>query len=203
MDAPPYTSGPPEAGRNPALPPTTDAANGAAVRQTADAHEGAKLSAIGAAFVAALKFLGTIALLVFAFVILNTVGGALNLAGSSLSPDLPHYVTRVILIVGYALQVFAAVWFVGIAPEFWRSFIGKDDAIYRARCLGVLVTRILAARRHCSSCVFVCRRRSGYFAFFSAVNPLQAAANFELDYRRRRDVLVFSRYHRVCPHRYR
>ncbi len=119
MDSPSDTSGTPDAG------------HGTAVYRTPDAREGTNLFAISTAFGAALKFLGTIALLVFAFVILNTVGDALNLAAKSLSLDLPHYVTWVILIVGYGLQVFAAVWFIGIAVGFWNFFIGKDNIIYK------------------------------------------------------------------------
>jgi hypothetical protein len=86
---------------------------------------------VSAAFSAAVEFLCTIALLVFAFVILNTVGDALNLAANSLSLDLPHLVTWVILIVGYGLQVFAAVWFVGIAVSFWNDFVGQNKDIHK------------------------------------------------------------------------
>jgi hypothetical protein len=99
---------------------------------TPDAPEGANLFTTGAVFGTALKFLGTIALLVFAFVILNVVGDALSLAAKSLSLDLPNLVTSIILIVGYGLQVFAAVWFIGIAVGFWNFFVGQDSTIRKA-----------------------------------------------------------------------
>jgi hypothetical protein len=84
------------------------------------------------AFGAALKFLGNLALLVFSFAILDAVGyGLLILLAADLY--LPHFAVWSIIIVGYGLQVFSALWFIGLAAIFWGLFIGSGNTMLKVR----------------------------------------------------------------------
>jgi hypothetical protein len=69
-------------------------------------------------------FLLSMASLAFVFVILAGIGSALTALSSSLS--LPW--GEVVRILGGALQVFAAVWFIVLAVTAWVRFVKADNA---------------------------------------------------------------------------
>jgi hypothetical protein len=74
--------------------------------------------------------LRTMAALAFVFVILAGIGSALNLVAESLSP--PQAISVVVQILGYGLQIFAAIWFIALAVDAWRHFIKADNATHAA-----------------------------------------------------------------------
>jgi hypothetical protein len=75
------------------------------------------------------------AALAFVFVILAGIGSALNAAAVSL--PLPQAVIVVVQILGYGLQIFAAIWFILLAVDAWRDFTKGDSPAWAEQATGV------------------------------------------------------------------